>query len=407
MRPYLRAANVTWTGFDLRDVKQMNFTADESAVYELQRGDVLVAEASGSADEVGKPALWHGEIEGCCFQNTLIRVRSRGPIPEYLRYFLLTEAYSGRIGRASPGVGIHHIGAARLSAWRIPIPPLAEQLRIVAAIEEQLSRVDVARQLVNGARTRLNSLRRSILGAAVAVGEVAPLSDLLDGIEAGKSFGAAARRANAEEWGVIKVSAMTWGRFREQENKAVSRSAVDPRWEIQPGDLLVSRANTTEYVGAAVLVGDTRPRLLLSDKSLRLIVKEGVDKTWLLFALSAPQTRNQISEVASGTSDSMRNVSQEKLRSVLIRVPDSRQQAELASTITATLERVESMASALSGVSRRSDAIRRSILAQAFRGDLVPQDPQDEPASALLERIAAERAATPKPARKRSQKAPA
>src|SRR5438552_365065 len=105
MRPYLRAANVTWDGLDLSDVKRMNFTETESGVYELRSGDVLVAEASGSADEVGKAAIWRGEIDDCCFQNTLIRVRTRGPLPEYLRYFLLAEARSGRIGRASPGVG--------------------------------------------------------------------------------------------------------------------------------------------------------------------------------------------------------------------------------------------------------------------------------------------------------------
>ena len=102
MRPYLRAANVTWGGFDLSDVKEMNFTEPESETYELRPGDVLVAEASGSASEVGKPAIWRGEIEGCCFQNTLIRVRTREASPEYLRYFLLFEARSGRIGSASP-----------------------------------------------------------------------------------------------------------------------------------------------------------------------------------------------------------------------------------------------------------------------------------------------------------------
>jgi type I restriction enzyme S subunit len=164
---------VTWSGLDLRDVKEMNFTEEESTVYELREGDILVAEASGSADEVGKPALWRGEIDGCCFQNTLVRVRSRGPMPEYLRYFLLAEALSGRIGRASPGVGIHHIGAARLSAWSVPVPPLAEQRRIVAAIEEQLSRIEVIENTVevlvgpfNRGRGRIGALRRAVLAVA-------------------------------------------------------------------------------------------------------------------------------------------------------------------------------------------------------------------------------------------------
>jgi type I restriction enzyme S subunit len=180
MRPYLRAANVTWSGLDLRDVKEMNFTEEESAVYELRSGDVLVAEASGSADEVGKPAVWRGEIGGCCFQNTLIRVRTFGPLPEYLRYFLLAEAQSGRIGRASPGVGIHHIGSARLAAWRVPVAPLAEQKRIVEAIEEQLSRIEAIERVIQDLvgplqrnEGRIGALRRSILNSAFR-GELVP-----------------------------------------------------------------------------------------------------------------------------------------------------------------------------------------------------------------------------------------
>jgi len=170
MRPYLRAANVTWEGLDLRDVKLMNFTKAESGVYELERGDVVVAEASGSADEVGKPAVWRGEIEGCCFQNTLIRVRTRGASPDYLRYFLLAEARFGRIGRAAPGVGIHHIGAARLSAWPVPVAPLNEQLRIVAALDEHIVRIESLERGVEAlvgpfqrGRGRFGALRRSLL----------------------------------------------------------------------------------------------------------------------------------------------------------------------------------------------------------------------------------------------------
>jgi type I restriction enzyme, S subunit len=170
MRPYLRAANVTWAGLNLTDVKEMNFSERESDTYELHPGDVLIAEASGSASEVGKPALWSGEINECCFQNTLIRVRTLGPIPEYLRYFFLGEARSGRIGDAAPGVGIHHIGASRLSAWTVVVPPLNEQLRIVTAIEEQFSLFDPLEATIEKligrferGKGRIGALRRSVL----------------------------------------------------------------------------------------------------------------------------------------------------------------------------------------------------------------------------------------------------
>ena len=75
MRPYLRSANVTWEGVSLDDVKEMNFDDNDYEKYKLEPGDLLLNEASGSPHEVGKPAIWHGEIDECCFQNTLLRLR--------------------------------------------------------------------------------------------------------------------------------------------------------------------------------------------------------------------------------------------------------------------------------------------------------------------------------------------
>ncbi len=147
----------------------MNFTEEESQIFELRPGDIVLAEASGSRSQVGKPALWRGEISGCCFQNTLLRVRTHGPLPEYLLYLLRAEALSGRLGDAARGVGIHHLGAARMSSWVVPLPPLGEQRRIVAAIEEQFSRLDVAGVASRSATRRHRSAPvQRLLSAATA-----------------------------------------------------------------------------------------------------------------------------------------------------------------------------------------------------------------------------------------------
>lgn len=173
MRPYLRAANVTWAGLDLADVKSMNFSPSEVSTYELVEGDVLLSEASGSADEVGKPAIWHGEIPGCCFQNTLIRVRARDALPEYLHKVFLRDALTGKFAQAAPGVGIHHLGSTRLSAWPIPIAPLDQQGRIVADVERQLSIAEAMTAEVDRAIRRSAALRRLILELAFT-GQLAP-----------------------------------------------------------------------------------------------------------------------------------------------------------------------------------------------------------------------------------------
>ena len=190
MRPYLRAANVTWDGLDLSDVKSMDFNPSEYEIYQLQQGDILLSEASGSVDEVGKPAVWNNQIDGCCFQNTLIRVRVPSELVPYVHCHLLNDARSGALGRAARGVGIHHLGAQRAESWTIAMPPLAEQGRIVAEVERRLSVIGQSEAAVEASLARAGRLRQSILKQAFSGQLVAqdpdeePASALLERIRA-------------------------------------------------------------------------------------------------------------------------------------------------------------------------------------------------------------------------------
>lgn len=158
MRPYVRAANVSWSGLRLDDVKEMNFTDSEMDTFRLEAGDLLLGEASGSPREVGKPALWRGEIADCAFQNTLVRVRPRGPDPEYLLHYFRHQAMSGRFAAAARGVGIRHLGSDALAKWRLPLPPLSEQRRIA----EVLDGADALRAKRGRALALLDGLKQSI-----------------------------------------------------------------------------------------------------------------------------------------------------------------------------------------------------------------------------------------------------
>ncbi|WP_404950063.1 restriction endonuclease subunit S [Streptomyces sp. ARC12] len=169
MRPYLRAANVGWKGLLLEDVKEMNFTDKELETYRLEKGDIVLSEASGSPGEVGKPAMWNDEIEDCSFQNTLIRVRSKAINPHYLLYFLRCSALRGDFRAGARGVGIHHLGAAKLSSWSIPVPSGEDQARIVDALDTQLSALAAASEIFEGDRSidrMASALRSAILNRA-------------------------------------------------------------------------------------------------------------------------------------------------------------------------------------------------------------------------------------------------
>ena len=437
MRPYLRAANVKWGGLELSDVNEMAFTEAESETYELRPGDLLLGEASGSPSEVGKPGQYKGEIDGCCFQNTLLRVRlPDGLLPDFYEHYFREQALNGKFAAGSRGVGIHHLGAAALADWQVPVAPTPEQERIVTAIEEAFSKLDAGEAALRTVGQLLRRMREAVLSAAVA-GRLVPqdptdtpaiklladlglepegsADDLPDGwvaanlggllldIEAGKSFATRGQPARSGEVGVIKVSAMTWGEFRPDENKALpAGTAIEKRWVVRAGDLLLSRANTEEYVGACVLVQSDHPDLILSDKSLRLVPAGGIEPRWLLHVLRSRPARVQIEQLATGTKESMRNISQAKLRTLRLSLPPTEEQRRIADELERQLSFIEVCRRAVDAGLVRSAALRRSVLRVAFDGRLVPQDPSDEPAWTLLDRANAGQRVddSPKPCRR-------
>ncbi|HRA64522.1 MAG TPA: restriction endonuclease subunit S [Caldilinea sp.] len=175
MRPYLRAANATWDGLDISDVAEMNFPPADFERYQLRVGDILLSEASGSPNEVGKSFIWREEIDGCCFQNTLIRVQTIGLPPEYLQIHFLKDARTGRFGQIAKGVGIHHLGGQRLAEMAVALPPLAEQHIIISEYDRLITVANAVESAVDTDLRRLAKFRQSILKRAY-VGKLVPQS---------------------------------------------------------------------------------------------------------------------------------------------------------------------------------------------------------------------------------------
>ena len=192
MRPYLRAANVTWDGISLDDIKEMNFDDSEFERYRLEPGDLLLNEASGTTNEVGKPAIWDGQIEDCCFQNTLLRLRPRELDLAYLYWYCYFSALTGRFGDAGRGVNIRHLGKRGLSRFPIPVAPRSKQSRIADDISNQFDQIRSLQQSVEDAQKQVAVLRRAVLAEAFAGRLVAqdpddePASVLLERIAASR-----------------------------------------------------------------------------------------------------------------------------------------------------------------------------------------------------------------------------
>lgn len=461
--PYLRAANVTWSGLDLSDVKAMQFEPKEVETYRLRSGDIVVVEASGSPGEAGKPAIWRDELPLVCMQNTLIRVRSRGPDADFLRLRLFSDARRGALGREARGVGIHHIGKEALAAWEVSLPPLNEQRRIVARLHALLARSKKARGHLARVPKLLDALKRSILAAAfrgdltadwrAAHPDVEPASVMLERIRADRrrrweddlrAKGKNPKKAKYEEPAPVDESELpelprTWawaplsmlgedlldpvqtGPFGAQLHASefvpigvpvvavgnvtprgfssdglyfITKAKADTlaRYRIDAGDILFARSGAT--LGKVCLAPPQAEDWRMTGHILRLRPNRNalpqprlvVDALWHY----AP-VRDQVLGKVRGATRPGFNTS--LLESITIPLMPPQEQgvanqrlSELEALFGAQLDRARHLVEQLTQL----DA---ATLGTAFRGELVAQDPNEEPASALLERVRAAQAA--------------
>ncbi|MEU5461646.1 restriction endonuclease subunit S [Streptomyces althioticus] len=338
---------------------------DNSSAKWVPKGSVLVAMYGASIGKLGLTGVPLTTNQAIAAARPSDKVTAK-----FLFYYLMSQREE--LVRAGKGAAQPNIGQGTLKAWPAIVPPLLEQERIVDLLEDHLSRLDSGVNYLDAAFRRTGSFQRSHHQAMLDSygGELVRLADLVESIEAGRSLGSSAPPAALGEWGIIKVSAMTWGTFRPEENKMIPAEKANPQYEIKPGDLLVSRANTSAYVGASVLVGDTRPRLLLSDKSLRITPKDGVDAAWLHKVLQTPKSRQQISDLATGTKDSMRNISQKALLSITVPRLTAKQQDDMVARCQRAFEQAGSLEASISAGLKRANNLRRSLLTAAFSGRL-------------------------------------
>ena len=449
--PYMRNVNVRWGEFDLSDLQEMRVTTNELAELVVHDGDLFVCEGG----EPGRCAVWRGGDRRLAFQKALHRIRPYDGIEsDYLARYLWQVAATGALSDLLTGTTIKHLPQIALQRIKVTVPPAAEQRRIVARLDALTARLARARAELNrvpvlSERAHISILRAGVRGeltqvwrdlethesasalldriptpqqgrggreatnkiipgtAALAVND--PATPLPDGWAwvpllriAKQETGHTPSRSRSEYWdeGVpwigIRDAGAHHGREIDQTMQTISAAGLDNSSArlLPAGTVCLSRTASVGYVTIMA-----RP-MATSQDFATWTCSEALLPEYLMYALMAEG--DDIRKFGMGSTHT--TIYFPEVRAFHIALPPVEEQKEIVTRIKAAITRADRLEAETVRARALLDRLEAAILAKAFRGELVPQDPNDEPASVLLDRVRAERAAAPKAKRGRRAK---
>jgi len=240
---------------------------------------------------------------------------------------------------------------------QFPIPPREVQARIVEVLDAVDAQIAALCEEIGAVDHVSMAVAEDLLSNEPTVA----LGTMLVGIQGGRSPQASSSPPGAAEHGVLKVSAVTPFRFVPEESKALLPGTTMPESAlVRPGDVLITRANTPLKVGAVARVpAGVQGGLYLADKTLRLVPSSKLDPDFLVVAMALKSARVHLASSATGTSASMFNISQERIRETPIPLPEIGRQQKVSSAVLS----VRATADATRAEAARLRRVRASLLA--------------------------------------------
>ncbi|MFD4293631.1 restriction endonuclease subunit S [Rhodococcus sp. NPDC058532] len=350
--------------------------------------------------------------------------------PRWLLYMLQSQEQAILHDCRKAGTTVASLDTAKLHGVAIPLPPLPEQHRIVEALEDHLSRVDAAEQSLSTAKQRLSPLRKSAIQIALDQeldGEEGhSAAERLERILADRVALASKRRAKPANpayeldlptgWVTASVDQLCWdiqygtssktGELRDGSDVPVLRMGniqdgdIDPRnlkylptddpsidgLLLEAGDLLFNRTNSAELVGKTAVFSDQLEQATFASYLIRCRPVPGVNAQWISHIANSPIGRRYITSVMS-QQVGQANVNGTKLAAMPIPIAPQDVEARILDEISETRSSSARLGDSVEVAKARSAALRRSLLRAAFNGELVDQDPTDEPADVALAKI--------------------
>jgi type I restriction enzyme S subunit len=413
-----------------------HFSGEFDAKHHVKNGDLLFAWSGTPGTSFGAH-IWHGGDAVLNQHIFKIEFSERETNRGFLRY-AINQKLDELISSAQGGVGLRHVTKGTFEKTEISFPPLAEQTRIAQKLDELLAQVGTLKARINAIPALLKRFRQSVLAAAVSgrlteewraqnvgwVDEGSPTTapansslpvgwssktagDICGFITKGTTPSKEKMTAGHGEVPYIKVYNLT---FTGALDFSIDPTFVDSsthstdlkRSIVKPGDVLMNIVGPP--LGKVSIVPATYPEWNINQAIARFRAGDEISAAYLALCLRTEEVLSHAVSRAKATAGQF-NLTLEICRELPLPVPPEEEQTEIVRRVEKLFAFADQLESKVQSAKSRIDHLTQSILAKAFRGELVPQDPNDEPASVLLERIKAQRTVAPKA--KRGRKASA
>jgi len=337
--------------------------------------------------------------ERCCIGRGLAAIQAIPPFNQkyLLHYFRNIQPWLSQQGTGTTFAGI---GSKVVQHLEIPVAPLSEQKQIADKLDSLFARLDACRDRLDRVSLILKRFRQSVVNAATSgeltkdwvytdnpeIWQEALIGDLL----VGKPRNGYSPRAVEFETGTrsLTLTATTSGRFNPTHIKYIDEKIPEDSYLwLEPDDILIQRANTLEYVGVSAIYDGSPKRYIYPDLMMRCRANNRVLTKFLYHLLSSDIVRSYFRKNATGTTGNMPKINQQTVISAPVWVPPMDEQQEIVRRVDVLFDHADRLENRYRRACTIFEQLTPALLDKAFRGDLMSQDPNDEPASVLLDHI--------------------
>jgi type I restriction enzyme, S subunit len=342
----------------------------------VRRGDLIINKIwvrHGSTAVAGR------DVDGCAASGEFptFHLDENRVVPRWLHWQTKTRGFWAKCDALSRGTsGKNRIKPELFLTIRVPLPPLVEQRRVVARIEELAAQIHEARTLRHQATEEAEALYTQQLAVAMTPHgkgwKRQVVADVIKSMDAGWSPQCDDIPAREGEWGVLKTTAVQWCDFQPQHNKALPPTLAPlPGLVVKQGDVLVTRAGPRRRVAVVAAVRCDEPRLTISDKLIRLRTDRAkIEPRFLELSLASPFSQEHLVQRKTGLADAQVNISQAILKATPVAYPAPPEQRRIVAELDALQAEVDALKRLQAETAAELDALLPSILDNAFKGEL-------------------------------------